>query len=247
MIGKIVINQLVCRAVDKRIHIRHFQQNLRTRLGKQGHKAQFNPVFFNKTVLIFLSERHHRRHIHFVESRQHGSCIFCRNQTFCNRLTHPRHFHTTFWTAKWFRSRWYWGGYDGWLRFRFRCSRCSYWRNYWCDGNRLCRFCIGCFLRVCLCDTSVNARSCDFRSSKSRFCQHFSSSRRRVSRCVTCARRGRYWGGRFGGFGVNFWRDGGCRTSCTSGVGVNCSDDIADFKVRAFGRDVFDDTRDFGG
>ena len=42
---------------------------------KKAHEAQLGVVFFLEHILELVAQCHHRRHVGFVESRQHGGGV----------------------------------------------------------------------------------------------------------------------------------------------------------------------------
>jgi hypothetical protein len=54
-------------AVHRRVHHRILLQRVHHRLDEEGHEAELDAVLLFEAVLVILAQRHHRRHVHFVE------------------------------------------------------------------------------------------------------------------------------------------------------------------------------------
>ena len=62
-------------ALDLRVDAGDFLQRVHDGFGEERHEAEFEAVLFDEAVLIFFTQIHHRRHVDFVKSREHGSLV----------------------------------------------------------------------------------------------------------------------------------------------------------------------------
>jgi hypothetical protein len=63
-----VIDDVV--VVDGRIDRGEFFQRLDRGFDKEGHEAEFDPVFLFELILVAVAQFHHRLHVDLVEGRQ---------------------------------------------------------------------------------------------------------------------------------------------------------------------------------
>ena len=83
-------------AVDLSVYFRDFFQGVTARFGEERHKAQTRAVFLLKQVLVFLAQRHRRRHVDLIVCRQHGGRVLAVFQALGDGLAQASHFDPFF-------------------------------------------------------------------------------------------------------------------------------------------------------
>ena len=86
-------------AVNFGIYGRHIFQRLDAGFDEEAHEAQFNAMLFFKHIFELIAHGHYFCHVHFIESRQHGSGVLRIFQSARDGLAKPRHLHA-FFTAR---------------------------------------------------------------------------------------------------------------------------------------------------